>query len=81
MASTEELQQLVGMAIFDRRFREYLLSDPEQAARSVGITLDREQIDAIKRLDPESMGALSVLFSKQIAAAMRKGETEGFWLA
>jgi hypothetical protein len=80
MATQAEMERLVGMAIFDEQFRDYILRDPEGAAKSVRITLTPSQADAIRDMDHESIDALAMLTAKE-ASRTPSGSPEGFWLA
>lgn len=44
-------QYLLGLAMSDEDFRNYLLEDPVAAAQSVGIKLSQRQADKIMELD------------------------------
>lgn len=44
-------QYLLGLALSDEDFRNYLLEDPVAAAQSVGIKLSQRQADKIMELD------------------------------
>ena len=54
-----ERARLVGRALLDDEFRSRLLADPEQAARSLRITLLPREIAGIKRLDPQTLAEVS----------------------
>jgi hypothetical protein len=54
-----ERARLVGRALLDDEFRNRLLADPEQAARSLRITLLPREIAGIQRLDPQTLAEVS----------------------
>ena len=54
-----ERARLVGRALLDDEFRSRLLADPEQAARSLRITLLPREVAGIKRLDPKTLAEVS----------------------
>jgi len=54
-----ERARLVGRALLDDEFRSRLLKDPEQAARSLRITLLPREIAGIQRLDPKTLAEVS----------------------
>jgi hypothetical protein len=54
-AGQDALQKLIGKAMIDPVFREYLLRDPMAAAASIGIVLSEQQVARIKALDPKSL--------------------------
>ena len=66
MASQEELDRLVGRGMFDSGFLQQLIQDPEMTARSIGITLTRDQADRIRRVDPGAAADLSKDFQSLI---------------
>lgn len=49
--------EIIGRAVQDAEFRRQLLSDPRGTAAAAGYELDREQIEALQNLDPESIEA------------------------
>lgn len=54
--------ELIGRAIQDPEFRRQLLSNPEGAVAETGYELDRDQIEALKNLDPAAIDqAIEVL--------------------
>ncbi|MCC7354350.1 MAG: hypothetical protein IT330_11390 [Anaerolineae bacterium] len=53
MASQSDLEKLVGKALLDAAFRNWLFTDPVAAAASIGVALTPEQANAIKGLGPQ----------------------------
>lgn len=54
--------ELIGRAIQDPEFRRQLLSNPEGTVAETGYELDRDQIEALKNLDPAAIDqAIEVL--------------------
>ncbi len=49
MASDDEMKKIAIKAIEDDNFRAVFEKDPEEAAKSMGITLTPEQISALKK--------------------------------
>ena len=54
-----ERARLVGRALLDDEFRSKLLEDPQQAARSLRITMSPAEAAAIQRLDPKKLDKVS----------------------
>ena len=51
MATKEQIEYLLGKAILNPEFRENLLLNPEEAAKSLRIELTAAQSASIQRLD------------------------------
>ena len=49
----QDLERLIGRAVLDPKFRESLFADPEKAIREAGFDLSDEEMDALKRIDPQ----------------------------
>jgi hypothetical protein len=54
-----ERARLVGRALLDDEFRSRLLEDPQQAARSLRITVSSAEAAAIQHLDPKTLDKVS----------------------
>ncbi len=51
MATSSEMEQVVGKALLDSSFRAKLLVDPEVAAKSINVQLTELQATRIRDLD------------------------------
>jgi hypothetical protein len=43
-----DLERLVGRAVTDKKFRDDLLADPEDAVKKAGLSLSAEEMDKVK---------------------------------
>lgn len=66
MATSAQMDRLIGRALFSDDFRKLLLEDPEQAARSLRYRLDSTQIARIRSLNPKDLERLAADFSAAI---------------
>lgn len=58
MATTVQLERVIGKALMNPQFRQELLADPTAAARSMRIRLEPEQIERIRGIDREALDKL-----------------------
>jgi hypothetical protein len=54
-ATQDDLEKLIGKAMIDPVFREYLLRDPATAAASIGLEISEAQVARIEALDPMAL--------------------------
>jgi hypothetical protein len=47
------MEQLIGKAVTDADFRQRLVDDPQEAVRSAGIDLSREELQALQGVSRE----------------------------
>jgi hypothetical protein len=66
MATANQMERLVGKALFDSEFRYQLIADPGTAARSAGIFLSEEQAARVRGLNVEELEALAEKFRKMV---------------
>jgi len=62
VATQDDLEKLIGKAMIDPIFREYLLRDPMVAAASIGIEISEAQVARIKALDPMALRVIMAGF-------------------
>jgi len=62
----DDIERLIGKAIIEPDFLRMLLEDPEGAAKSAGITLDEEEIAAIKQVSREQAMKFAEEFESRI---------------
>ena len=79
MATQEQMDRLLGKALFDADFREQLLADPDAAAQGLEITLTERQSTHIKRLDAEAMKNLAAEFNSLVGRSELKGGLLPVW--
>lgn len=75
MASMAELEQILGKAVLDEKFRAYLLKEPQAAAGSVCVELSDNQLAAIQQLDGEALTWWAAGLDKLLG----KGYGQGFF--
>ena len=51
MSNPEAMQQLADRVINDAQFREEMRKDPEGTAQSAGLSLDEEDLQALRSVD------------------------------
>ncbi len=68
--STEVVQQIIGRAATDARFREELFTDTDFALSPFGLT--KEDFDMLARLDPNDLSEFAKLLNERI--------TESKWI-
>ncbi len=66
MATSAQMDRLIGRALFSDDFRKLLIEDPEKAARSLRYRLDSAQIARIRSLNSEDLERLAADFSAVI---------------
>lgn len=59
MATINEMEMLAGKALFEAHFRRQLFEDPHAAAKSVGVELDDDQVQYIRKRDLKAFERLS----------------------
>ncbi|MEW5985240.1 MAG: Franean1_4349 family RiPP [Chloroflexota bacterium] len=58
MASTEQIQNIIGEAITNEEFRSRLIEDPAAAVREYGYELSEDQVNQLVNLDKEEIEGL-----------------------
>jgi hypothetical protein len=58
----EVLEALIGKAMVDPIFREYLLEHPKKAAESVGYTISEAQANRIKQMNKKAVDVFVASF-------------------
>ena len=69
MDREENLSRLMLRTMLDDEFRQFLVKEPAEAAASIGVELDYQQIDHIKEMDPEALEKLVILLRRTLFAA------------
>jgi hypothetical protein len=69
MGHEENLSQIILRTIADDEFRQQLVNEPEEAARSIGVELDSTQVKRIKELNPDELERLVRLLRSTLYSA------------
>jgi hypothetical protein len=69
MAGREEFAKLVGRAVFDPDFALALKESPEVVARSIGVVLDQNQVQALSDLDTAEITKVSGAIRNRLGPA------------
>jgi hypothetical protein len=69
-AGQDVLQKLIGRAMIDPVFRDFLLRDPMAATASLGLEISEAQALRIKELDPKAL--------QVVVASFQEGTGMGF---
>lgn len=51
MATEKEMYEIIGRSIADKKFRDALIANPEDAVKTIGYSLTSEQIASLKESD------------------------------
>ena len=51
MASEKEMYEIIGRSVADRKFREALMTNPEEAVQKLGYSLTADQITSLNESD------------------------------
>jgi len=62
----DDIERLIGKAIIEPAFLRELLQDPEAAARTAGIELTGEEVEAIKQVSREQAMKFAEEFESRI---------------
>jgi hypothetical protein len=73
--SRETVEAVIGKAVSDRKFREALFANPDQALAGYGLTDD--ELAALKAIDAETMEAMAGGLDDRISKAFIAGWTSG----
>ena len=68
MASSDDLQKLVGKILSDETFAQALAENPEQTLEENGIEPTLDLLDALKNVDADSLKNLAASFKDNQAA-------------
>jgi hypothetical protein len=71
------LERLIGKALLNAEFREYLLRDPAGAANEEGVELTGYQLARLESLDPLAMEVIAAGFERGVP--MHQGVAQGIW--
>jgi hypothetical protein len=66
MATMDQLNRLLGKALFDDEFRALLLADPTAAAKKLKISLDSRQAARIQAIEKETADKLAAEFQHAV---------------
>ena len=73
--SKEAVEQVIGKAVSDTKFREALFANPDKALH--GYDLTEEEIAGLKKIDAESMESMAGGLDERISKAFIIGWTIG----
>jgi len=76
-AGVDVLEALIGHAVVDPLFREFLLDDPEAAAASLGYAISKQQANRIKHVSKKSVDVFMASF--QEGAGFGIAEVRPLW--
>jgi len=62
----DDIERLIGKAIIEPEFLRELLRDPEEAAKSAGITLTPDEVEAIRQVSREQAMKFAEEFESRI---------------
>ena len=62
-ADQSTLEKLIGKAMIDPVFRDYLLRDPVAAATSIGVEISEAQAARVEALDPMALQVIVAGFN------------------
>lgn len=66
MATMDQLNRILGKALFDNEFRASLLADPAAAAKTLKISLNSRQVARIQAIEKETADKLAAEFQHTI---------------